>query len=94
LVGDKGYVNFALQKKLQKEKVKLYTPLKKNNKKIKDKKSYTKKYNKFNRISIENVFCRLDKYKRIQLRYEKKLSSLEGFHLLAFIQIIFNYNHK
>ena len=94
LVGDKGYVNYNLQKKLQKGKINLYTPLKKNNKKIKDKKSYMKKYNKFNRISIENVFCRLDKYKRIQLRYERKILSLEGFHLLAFIQIIFNYNHK
>ena len=44
-----------------------------------------KKYNKFNRISIENMFCRLDKFKRIQLRYEKKIINLEGFHLLAFI---------
>ena len=94
LVGDKGYVNYKLQEKLQKEKVNLYTPLKKNNKKIKNKYAYMKKYNKFNRISIENMFCRLDKFKRIQLRYEKKIINLEGFHLLAFIQIIYNYNHK
>ena len=94
LVGDKGYVNYKLQEKLQKEKVNLYTPLKKNNKKIKNKDAYMKQYNKFNRISIENMFCRLDKFKRIQLRYEKKIINLEGFHLLAFIQIIYNYNHK
>jgi hypothetical protein len=94
LVGDKGYVNYKLQEKLQKEKINLYTPLKKNNKKIKNKYAYMKKYNKFNRISIENMFCRLDKFKRIQLRYEKKIINLEGFHLLAFIQIIYNYNHK
>ena len=82
------------KKKLQKEKINLYTPLKKNNKKIKNEKAYMRKYNKFNRISIENVFCKLEKYKRIQLRYEKKLASLEGFHLLVFIQSIFNYNHR
>jgi hypothetical protein len=49
-----------------------------------------KKYNQFNRISIKNIFCRLDKFKRIQLRYEKKLTNLEEFHLLAFIYIIYN----
>ena len=59
---DKGYVNYKLQEKLQKEKVNLYTPLKKNNKKIKNKDAYMKQYNNFNRISIENMFCRLDKF--------------------------------
>jgi len=94
LIGDKGYVNYKLQEKLKNKNINLYTPLKKNNKKIKNKCSYMKKYNQFNRISIENMFCRLDKFKRIQLRYEKKLTNLEGFHLLAFIYIIYNYDYK
>lgn len=88
LIGDKGYTNFKLRDELKKDNINLLTPLKKNNKIITNKKSYNRVYNKFNRISIENVFCRIDKFKRLYSRYEKKVINFKGFHLIAFINII------
>ena len=91
LVGDKGYTNYKLAEKLKQDNIYLYTPLKKNNKKIINKKKYTRKYNSFNRISIENVFCRLDKFKRIYCRYDKLVSNFKAFHSIAFSFIIYNF---
>lgn len=91
IIGDRGYINHELKNNLKKNKINLYTPLKKNNKNIINKKKYMKKYNSFNRIIIENIFCRLDKFKKIFCRYEKLSINFKAFHLIAFSYIIYNY---
>lgn len=88
IIGDKGYTNFKLAEKLRNDNIYLYTPLKTNNKKIKNTKKYNRKLKTFNRIIIENVFSRLDKFKRIYNRYEKLSKNFIGFHNIAFISMI------
>jgi hypothetical protein len=51
------------------------------------------KFNNFNRVIIENVFARLDKFFRINIRRERKVINTEGFHLLAFSYMIFNHTN-
>ena len=68
----------------------LYTPLKSNNKKIKNTKKYNRKFKTFDRIIIENMFSRLDKFKRIYNRYEKLSQNFIGFHNIAFVSMIIN----
>ena len=84
----KGYTNFKLAEKLRNDNIYLYTPLKTNNKKIKNTKKYNRKLKTFNRIIIENEFSRLDKFKRIYNRYEKLSKNFIGFHNIAFISMI------
>jgi len=88
VIADKGYTNFKLRDELKKENINFYTPPKKNNKNIKNVSKHNRKYKTFNRISIENVFSRLDKFKRLYSRYEKKSINFIGFHLIAFINMI------
>lgn len=90
IIGDKGYTNFKLAEKLRNDNIYLYTPLKSNNKKIKNTKKYNRKLKTFNRIIIENVFSRLDKFKRIYNRYEKLSQNFVGFHNIAFVSMIIN----
>jgi len=40
------------------------------------------------------VFAALDKFKRILVRYEKKVINLEGFHIIAFIQMLYDHTNK
>jgi transposase len=85
LVGDKGYVSKVVKSDLKKDKINLVTPIKKRskNKLSKDEKSLM-----YQRHKIENLFCRLDKFKRLFLRQERQISCFEAFNKLAMTLIL------
>lgn len=89
LIGDKGYFNDKLKKELIEKRVQLIVPVKKNIKR-KQTANENKKLLLSNRLKIEHFFGRLDKFKRISVRYERLSSQLIAFHLIAFIFIIFS----
>jgi transposase len=39
---------------------------------------------------IENLFCRLDKFKRLHVRRDKSIASFEAMHQLAFCLLVIN----
>lgn len=81
LVGDKGYIINKNRKQELKRvfKVNLVTPLRKNMKGRQN--SVLMK----DRYVIENVFCRLDKFKRIRNREDRYLTQFISFNELAII---------
>jgi hypothetical protein len=82
LVGDKGYIADAEKEILKSIGVNLTTPFRKNATggchvnqvmKLKLKK----------RRKIENVFCRMDKFKKIQLRSDRFIKQFEAWNFFA-----------
>lgn len=86
LVGDKGYVSQELQNAVQPFGARLLTPRKKNSK-IKNKLHYDDRRRLKRRHVVENLFCRLDKFKKIHCRHEKTLLAYKSFTLLACIML-------
>lgn len=87
LVGDKGYINRETFKNLKQKKTTLIVPRRKNTKNH-PKYSYYKKIKLNKRISVEHFFNIIDKYKRIILRFEKKIKYFESFNLIVFGYLI------
>lgn len=93
LVGDKGY----LVKKETIEEIKargfaLLVPNKKNAKHPHVFTSRDKKKMK-NRHKIENVFCRMDKFKRLLMRHDTYIDTFVAFHDLAICLMISDARH-
>jgi len=93
IVGDKAYIDKKLKSKTKQTQIQKNS----NKKQSKSKKDIQSKdilkFNNFNRVIIENVFARLDKFFRINIRRERKVINTEGFHLLAFSYMIFNHTN-
>jgi len=90
LIGDKGYI---IKKERREElrniyKVELITPLRKNQKITKQKKPSDLMKDRY---VIENVFCRLDKFKRIRYREDRHLTQFISFHELAIVIMIIEH---
>ena len=80
IVGDKGYVSKFVAARLAVEGIKLLTPHKKNQRDVKLH-SIAEKAQLKKRYVIENLFCRLDKFKRTQFRMDHWLRSYMAFTL-------------
>ena len=85
LIGDKGYASVSLAARLMKSKIELLTPVKRRSK---QKRTAKQKQMLKQRYRIENVFCRLDKFKRIHLRRDQSILSFEAMHHLAFCVLL------
>lgn len=86
LVGDKAYTSKAVSKILKMMNIRMIAPLKNNSRKkrlLQKDETLLKKRGK-----IEHVFCRLDKFKRIHCRHEKRLISYEALNYIAMSVII------
>lgn len=86
LIGDKGYVSKELVRTLALDKIKLLTPTKQNAR-HRPKMTQADKGRLKRRHKIENLFCRLDKFKRIHNRMERKVAQYSGFLNVAMILI-------
>lgn len=84
LIADKGYINKNNKKMLNIEHINLIYPYRKNQNKqnTENELDLLKK-----RIIIESFFCWLKKFRKIVLRYEKKIKHYKNFVILACIII-------
>ena len=84
LIGDMGYISQAIAKEVWKEsKIKILTGNRRNATKTKKYLSPKKRQLLKSRHRVENLFCRLDKFKRLYVRVEKDILSYEAFNFLA-----------
>ena len=85
LIGDKGYVAHHVKNTLKSRRCNLITPNKKNQRQglIAMTPANIKRLKR--RQVIENVFMRLDSFKRLLVRYDHKCVNFEAFHQLAYI---------
>jgi transposase len=87
LIGDKGYICKAHAECLRRQKrMKVLTPTKTNAKTAKkmpqkDKDSLRRRHR------VENLFCRLDKFRRLHFRYERSLTSYKALNDIAMMII-------
>jgi putative transposase len=86
IAGDKAYTSKHVSKVLISKNIRMVAPLKTNAR---------KKFHKDedmnilrNRWKIEHVFCRLDKFRRIQTRHDKRLAAYAAFNYLAMAVIV------
>lgn len=84
LIGDKGYVNQNLKQKLKQKKIHLVYPYRKNQstKNTAEELKLLKQ-----RHIVENVFAWIKKYRRIQLRYDKKKENFLQFCYFCIVDI-------
>lgn len=90
LVGDKGYVSQRVAEILSGVGIILITPKKKNQKTIKVLSKQNKERLK-SRVVVEHVFCHLDRYRRLLVRFEHECKYFKGFHELVFIEMMKKY---
>jgi transposase len=85
LIGDKGYISSADKNRLRRSRVNLTTPYKKDSResRIPHSMSDKTKLKLKNRHHIENIFCRMDKFKRIIIRQEQLMLYYSGWNFLA-----------
>jgi len=84
LVGDKGYINKHLKLFKNKRKIKLVTPLRKNQKNSK-RINHKNKKTLIKRFKVEVLFGILKRtYKRLQLIYDRSMKNYETFLIMAF----------
>ena len=88
LIADKGYISKNNKEKLEANNINLVYPLKKNN--INNINNNKNKNILKSRYLVEYHFNDIDKYRRLILRYERKISIVESLHLLAFSKLIIN----
>jgi transposase len=86
LIGDKGYISSETGGYLKELGIKLLTPPKVNSRNKKRSKVEILQLRK--RHCVENLFCRLDKFKRIHVRRDKTIAMFEAMHQLAFCIVI------
>lgn len=84
LVADKGYICRAVADELAKQRVRLLTPFKKNSR-VKKRITSRDRSLLSKRHCIENLFCRLDKFRRIHFRTDRHITTFRAFTLLAAI---------
>lgn len=88
LVGDRGYISEEVATTLRcKHRMRLLTPFRRNARK-KPRFSTADKELLRRRHCVENLFCRLDKFKRLFYRQDQLISLFEAMHHLAFSTII------
>jgi len=90
LAGDKAYISKAISQRLRKRNIRMIAPPKSNSRRVP---SIADTIVLKNRCKIEHVFCRLDKFRRIHCRHEKKLSSYAALNFLAMALVISNKLH-
>jgi transposase len=92
LIGDKGYIAEAEKEILKSVEINLLTPIKKNSKNLymsdKEKKRLKK------RRKIENTFCRMDKFRKIQLRRDRFIKYFESWNFLACVIMTMEGMHR
>ena len=87
LIADKGYINKKLKNKLKRKTINLIYPYRNNQ----TEQNTTFEKNKLNgRYIVENYFCWLKKYRRIQQRYDSKIINYLNFIYLASSNLICN----
>ena len=82
LIGDKGYIADAEKEILKSVRTNLLTPYRRNavrNNYL----SLEERKRLYKRHKIENVFCRMDKFRRIFYRFDRFISSFSCWHYLA-----------
>ena len=86
LIGDRAYDSDALRKKLQDRKIELICPHRKNRKKpkLQDGRKL-RRYKK--RWKIERTFSWISNYRRLVVRYERKINVYKAFFHIACILI-------
>ena len=82
LIGDKGYIAGAEEEILKSVRTNLLTPFKVNAVKTQYL-SLEQRKRLYKRHKIENVFCRMDKFRRIFYRHDRFVSSFASWHYLA-----------
>lgn len=88
-LADSGYDSKEVRNKLNDYELYNIIPINKRNNKHEIIQEYNKKiYSK--RISIEHIFCRIKKKKRIINRYEQKIKTFKNFLYLRLLMIFFN----
>jgi putative transposase len=88
LVGDKGYISHDTAALLKRRfKTRLLTPHRRNARN-QPRMSKGDKELLRRRHCVENLFCRLDKFKRLLIRHDRGILSFEAMHNLAFSIII------
>ena len=87
IVGDKGYISKSIETDLRPMKLKLLTPYKKNARKPRAH-SNAELGSLKQRHKVENLFCRLDKFRKIHCRHEKSLMSYRALTLLGMALIV------
>ena len=87
LVGDKGYVSKDLCLRLRRRHIRLLTPAKNYKHKVRPWMCKGDRERLRHRHKVENMFCRLDKFKRLLNRSDRLISTFAGFHLLGMIVI-------
>ena len=83
LIGDKGYIAAAEQEILKSVGTNLLTPFKVNAALKTQYLSLEQRKQLYKRHKIENVFCRMDKFRRIFYRNDRFISSFANWHYLA-----------
>lgn len=86
IAGDKAYTSKPASQVLSSKNIRLIAPLKANARK-KFRKEEDANILK-QRWKIEHVFCRLDKFRRIQTRHDKRLAAYAAFNYLAMAVIV------
>lgn len=84
-MGDKGYVSKDVNKFLTDKGYKVIIPTKKN---MKNKLSQQDKIKYKKRIKIENTFCKIKQYKRLDTRYDRLTRVYSEFLYLSLICIL------
>jgi putative transposase len=94
LCADRGYIGKNLKKIARKNNYKLLTPVKMNRKKKSHYLNLAEKNILKNRYKIERSFSWIDNYRRLLVRYDKKITNYIGFNYLCFSCIVFNKFNK
>jgi len=82
LIGDKGYIAETEKIILQSVRTTLLTPFKVNA--VKNSYlSFEERKRLYKRHKIENVFCRMDKFRRLFYRSDRYISSFSSWHYIA-----------
>ena len=86
LIGDKGYISKDVAEALKHVSMRLVTPRKKNSR-LKPN-TRQDEVRLLRRHKVENLFCRLDKFKKIHCRHEKSLRSFRALTIFGMLLLI------
>ena len=90
VIGDKGYVSSNVEDALRERRMRLLTPRKVNSRRKKHSKADRDSLRR--RHTVENLFSRLDKFKKIHCRHEKNLESYRGLTLFGMMLLVVEKN--
>ena len=86
LIGDKGYISKDVADALKRISMRLVTPRKTNSRMKPNTKKDEQRLQR--RHKVENLFCRLDKFKKIHCRHEKSLKSFKALTIFGMMFLI------